>query len=217
MVGTGTLLAPQSSAGAGPIGASAGAQPSADRYAHRVGAAELRPIDDVEIAFMAGGDDGLKQAYDAHGRLVYTFCARSLGPDRAHDVTQDVFVSAWKARDRFDPGKGTLAAWLMGIAKNRVIDNVRSEKRHSDRRADENDQPELSTPTEVDALSDRLLVAEALRALPERPREVLTLAFFEDLTHPQIAEKTNLPLGTVKSDIRRGLAKIRTHLEQQDV
>ena len=164
---------------------------------------------------MAGGNDGLKKAYDAHGRLVYTFCARSLGPDRAHDVTQDVFVSAWKARDRFDPQKGTLAAWLMGIARNRIVDNVRSEKRHSDRRADENDQPELSTPTEVDALSDRLLVAEALRRLPERPRKVLTLAFFDDLTHPQIAEKTNLPLGTVKSDIRRGLAKIRTHLEQQ--
>ena len=81
----------------------------------------------------------------------------------------------------------------MGIARNRIIDNVRSEKRHSDRRADE-DTVELSTEAEVDAMSDKMLIADALRELPDRARRVITLAYLHDLTHPQIAERTNIPL-----------------------
>ncbi|MEM9200809.1 MAG: sigma-70 family RNA polymerase sigma factor [Actinomycetota bacterium] len=170
---------------------------------------------DVESAFVRGDDDALRQAYDEYGRLVYSFCARSLGTERAKDVTQEVFLSAWRARDRYNPDKGRLGAWLMGIARNRVIDNVRSEKRHSDRRADE-DTINLSTEAEVERTSDQMLVADALRELPERSREVITLAYFHDLTHPQIAERTNIPLGTVKSDIRRGLARIRRHMDTQN-
>lgn len=191
------------------------------RYDRRVNAAELRPTDDVEAAFVAGDDDALRRAYDAHGSLVYTFCARSLDAERAHDVTQEVFLSAWKARDRFDPQRGPLAAWLMGIAKNRIVDHVRSENRHRDRRA-EVDEINLADDTTggadaAESLADRLLVADALRTLPERSRTVVAMAFLEDLTHPQIAERTQLPLGTVKSDIRRGLARIRRHLEPQHV
>lgn len=192
-------------------------------YDRPVSTADLRIVDDVEAAFAAGGDHALRLAYDAHGRLVYTFCARALDPERAHDVTQEVFLSAWRARHRFDPERGTLAAWLIGIAKNRIIDNVRSENRHRDRRADVDDErlaADLDTDTDTDtadALADRMLVAEALRALPERSRRVVALAFLEDLTHPQIAERTQLPLGTVKSDIRRGLARIRRHLEPHHV
>lgn len=187
---------------------------SAD-YSRRVTSAEAPVFDEVEVAFASGDDHALRLAYDAHGRMIYGFCARSLGPERAKDVTQDVFVSAWKARHRYDPAKGRLGAWLMAITRNRIIDNVRSEKRHSDRRADE-DSVELHSDAEVDATGDKMLVADALLALPERAREVITLAYFHDLTHPQIAERTNIPLGTVKSDIRRGLARIRHQLENQN-
>ncbi|MDW3218066.1 MAG: sigma-70 family RNA polymerase sigma factor [Acidimicrobiales bacterium] len=178
--------------------------------------AETRVVDEVDAAFARGGDDALRRAYDAHGSLVYTLCSRALGPERANDATQEVFLSAWRARDRFDPSKGNLAAWLTGIAKNRIIDAIRAEKRHADRRAPESSD-ELPTESDTESLGDRMLVADALRSLPERPRQILTLHYFEDLTHPQIAERTNLPLGTVKSDIRRGLARIRQHLEQQHV
>ena len=186
----------------------------AARYDRRVTTAEVPVGHDVETAFVRGDDDALRRAYDEYGRLVYSFCARSLDSERAKDVTQEVFLSAWRARERYNPEKGRLGAWLMGIARNRVIDNVRSEKRHSDRRADE-DSVDLSTEAEVERTSDQMLVADALRELPERSREVITLAYFHDLTHPQIAERTNIPLGTVKSDIRRGLARIRRHLETQ--
>jgi RNA polymerase sigma-70 factor (ECF subfamily) len=186
----------------------------AARYDRRVSTAEVPVGHDVESAFVRGDEDALRLAYDEYGRLVYSFCARSLDPERAKDVTQEVFLSAWRARERYNPEKGRLGAWLMGIARNRVIDNVRSEKRHSDRRADE-DTIELSTEAEVDKMSDKMLVADALKELPERSREVIMLAYFHDLTHPQIAERTNIPLGTVKSDIRRGLARIRQHLETQ--
>lgn len=186
----------------------------AARYDRRVSTAEVPVGHDVESAFVRGDEDALRLAYDEYGRLVYSFCARSLDPERAKDVTQEVFLSAWRARERYNPEKGRLGAWLMGIARNRVIDNVRSEKRHSDRRADE-DTIELSTEAEVDKMSDKMLVADALKELPERSREVIMLAYFHDLTHPQIAERTNIPLGTVKSDIRRGLQRIRRHLETQ--
>lgn len=187
----------------------------ASGYSRRVTTAAVPVGPDVESAFVRGDDDALRQAYDEYGRLVYSFCARSLGTERAKDVTQEVFLSAWRARDRYNPDKGRLGAWLMGIARNRVIDNVRSEKRHSDRRADE-DTINLSTEAEVERTSDQMLVADALRELPERSREVITLAYFHDLTHPQIAERTNIPLGTVKSDIRRGLARIRRHMDTQN-
>ena len=68
----------------------------AGRYADGVTAAEIRPVGDAEAAFARGDDDALRKAYDEHGRLIYTFCSRSLGPERAHDVTQEVFLSAWK-------------------------------------------------------------------------------------------------------------------------
>jgi RNA polymerase sigma-70 factor (ECF subfamily) len=183
-------------------------------YSRRVTSAKAPVFNEVEAAFSRGDDNALRLAYEAHGRMVYGFCARSLDPERAKDVTQEVFVSAWRARHRYDPAKGRLGAWIMAITRNRIIDNVRSEKRHSDRRADE-DSVELFTDAEVDATSDKMLVADALLELSERARDVITLAYFHDLTHPQIAERTNIPLGTVKSDIRRGLARIRQHLETQ--
>ncbi|MFT7601586.1 MAG: RNA polymerase sigma factor (sigma-70 family), partial [Acidimicrobiales bacterium] len=181
-------------------------------YAPGVSTAALRVIDAVEAAFARGDEDALRAAYDAHGPLVYSFCRRSLGDDRAKDVTQEVFVSAWRARERFDSSKGSLAGWLMGITKNRLIDNIRTEQRHASRRAD-SEPVEIAVESNVERVGDRMLVADALKSLPERSRTVIELAYLSDLTHTQISERTSLPLGTVKSDIRRGLASIRRHLE----
>jgi RNA polymerase sigma-70 factor (ECF subfamily) len=176
---------------------------------------DVNVVDDLEAAFAAGEPDALKRAYDAHGRLVYTLCRRSLGTDAAHDVTQEVFAAGWFARLQFDPSRGSLGAWLVGIAKNKIIDHLRAQSR----RPQLADGREPSTapaiePAEVERLADRLLLADAMAQLPDRAKKMIELAFFEELTHPEIAARCDVPLGTVKSDIRRGLTRLRRHLER---
>ncbi len=175
----------------------------------------MLPADATEEAFRSGSEHGLAAAYNEHGSLIHTLCARA-HPKAAADLTQEVFLAAWKARDRFDPSRGPLAAWLVGIAKNKIIDAYRKDGRQVPEVYDHDGQrvervPEGRAP--IDRLADRLLVTEALATLPERPRQIVELAFYQDLTHEQIAEQTNVPLGTVKSDIRRGLARLRRYLE----
>ena len=170
-------------------------------------------VDGLDTAF-ASGRAPLRDAYDAHGSLVYSICRRALDEHAAKDVTQEVFVSAWRGRHQFDPERGTLAGWLVGITKRRIIDHLRSERRHADRRSEElHETPDHQAEPAVDRTVDRMVVADALRQLPKRTREIIELAYVHDLTHHDIAERTGVPLGTVKSDIRRGLLRIRDQME----
>jgi len=177
---------------------------------------DLRVVDDVEDAFRSGSDAGLRQAFDAHGSLVYTLCRRAY-PQTASDLTQDVFMSAWRARDQFDPSRGPLAAWLVGITKNKIIDAHRRAGRQVELAPDSSAIGGIGVSSlGIEAMANRMLITEALNSLSPRPRKVLELAYFEDLTHEQISDRTSVPLGTVKSDIRRGLARLRRFLEDQD-
>lgn len=194
-----------------------------DRYSHHVPETQLgSDPDSLGVAF-ARGDADLRAVYERHGSLVYSICRKALGEPSAGEVTQDVFVSAWQARHQFDPARGALGAWLVGIAKRRIIDHVRREQRHTSRRADDVDVQHLDslpaddrTEARIERLAERMQVAGALATLPERPREVIGLAYVHGLTHHEIAERTGIPLGTIKSDIRRGLLALRDHLEQSD-
>jgi RNA polymerase sigma factor (sigma-70 family) len=194
---------------------------SSARYAHAV-AADIRVVDELEAAFVDGEDDALRRVYDTYGALVHTLCRRALGADAASDATQEVFVAAWQRRHQFDPKRGSLAGWLVGIARNKAIDVLRSRSRRpqlgavGDVSAGDAGPVDLEAST-VDDLADRLLLADALAQLPPRTRSVVELAFFEDLTHPEIAARANLPIGTVKSDIRRGLQRLRRHLGTGEV
>lgn len=176
---------------------------------------EGRP-DPTTAAFMRGDDDALRAAYGRHGALVFSFAERRLDHDAAKDVTQEVFVSAWRRRETFDPERGSLAAWLMTIAKSRVLDHLRAMGRHEARieavgrlGADGAAEPAES---DVERIADRMVVADALSGLAERPRRIIEMAYLDDMPHSEIAEATGVPLGTVKSDIRRGLDRIRAHL-----
>jgi RNA polymerase sigma factor (sigma-70 family) len=179
------------------------------------------PLDLVEEAFERGDERALRLAYERHGSLVYSFCRRSLSDvDAAKDATQETFVAAWRTRERFDRSRGSLAGWLLGIARFKVLDQYRAGARHP---TPVEETLEAGTPAfgaqaasrvePLEALADRLLLADALATLPERPRGVIELAFYQDLTQQQIADKLGLPLGTVKSDTRRGLQRLRRHLE----
>ena len=183
-----------------------------------VAPAATAPLDDaVARRLVAGDETALKDAYDAHGRVVFSFCRRSLSAERAADATQEVFLAAWRSRERYRPEAGTLAGWLLGIARYKVIDIMRSDgKAPLPRDMSGNDEISFNAEESVVAAAERMLMAEAIATLPERAREMVRLAFFEDLTHAQISERCNVPLGTVKSDIRRSLGRLRQHLEGFD-
>lgn len=187
-----------------------------DRYAQPV--PTVMPDErSLDVAF-ANGDADLRLVYDAHGSLVYSLCRRALGDEAAKDATQEVFVSAWRKREQFDPSKGALGAWLVGITKRRIIDQARSEGRHANRRAEalHDDRAPAGTPA-PERTVDRMFAAQLLQNLPSRMREVIELVYVHDLTHREVAEQTGLPIGTVKSDVRRGILRIRDEMETSDV
>ena len=169
----------------------------------------------VAVRWVAGDPEALRLAFDQFGTLVFTYCARSLvDRDAAADCAQETFVSAWKSRDGFDPARGSLSAWLLGIARYRVLDQYRRSAR-TPLPSGELPAPQSPSQTGVaseDQLADRLLIARALDSLQPRVRKVVELAFYSDLTQTAIAEQTGIPLGTVKSDLRRGLARLRADL-----
>jgi RNA polymerase sigma-70 factor (ECF subfamily) len=166
-------------------------------------------------AFRGGDPDALRQVYDRFGGAVFHLALRGLnsGVD-AEDVTQTTFVAAWQGRETFDPDRGSLLGWLLAIARRKVVDRHRAASRES-RVADAvRALPEAGTvEAAADRVVDRLVVANELAMLPGEQRRVLELAFYDDLTHQQIAAVTGLPLGTVKSHLRRGMARLRQRLE----
>jgi RNA polymerase sigma-70 factor (ECF subfamily) len=182
-----------------------------------VGSGDARSgVIEEESSFRFGDDEALRVLYEEHGALIYSYCHRVVGPNLAADVTQEVFISAWRSRESFDPEKGTFAGWLMAIAKRRCIDALRRTGR----------RPEFATDTDnvaggelgstevaaIERIADRMLLDDVISQLPARARRAVELAFFEQLTHPEIAATTGTPLGTVKSDIRRALATMRRQL-----
>jgi RNA polymerase sigma factor (sigma-70 family) len=184
---------------------------------HRLRRAAAGDVADAaEQAFVAGDEAAVRLVYERYGALVHTFCRRTVGPTVADDVTQEVFLTAWRMRDRFDPQRGSLAGWLIGITRNKLLEQLRRRQLHLIDDARTPELPAKTAPDDVAALGERMLLAAALETLPERTRSVITMAYCDDLTHQEISERTSLPLGTVKSDVRRGLARLRRELEYAD-
>jgi RNA polymerase sigma factor (sigma-70 family) len=171
---------------------------------------------ETELAehFRAGDEHALRIAYDRYGGAVFHLASRMLANRAdAEDVTQATFVAAWLGRGTFDPERGGMLGWLLGIARRKVVDRLRLAERDG-RAADVvralPDPPQVDAPERV---LDRLVIADEMAQLPAEQRRTLELAFYDDLTHPQISAVTGLPLGTVKSHIRRGMANLRRRLE----
>jgi RNA polymerase sigma-70 factor (ECF subfamily) len=188
------------------------------RYRDRVSVGDLRDDDDQDAALARAWVDGregaVRAAWERYGTLVHTFCVRALfDRDAAADCVQETFVSAWRSRDRFDPSRGTLAGWLVGIARHRVHDAYRARARTPEPRPIDLDAAAAPAANGSSTLVERLLLSDALGTLGERPRQVLELAFYGGLSQTEVAERMNLPLGTVKSDMRRALARLRKVLE----
>ncbi len=171
-------------------------------------------LDDVVERFLAGQEQALAEIYDRWSPLVYSIALRSLGDvSEAEDVTQKVFVAAWSGRSTYRPDRANLAGWLVGITRNKVVDAHQArtkQARIASELAINNDARIVPEPMDV---AMRLIIAEEISRLDDVPQRVLRMAFYDDLTHTQIAERMQLPPGTVKSHIRRSLLKLKSRLE----
>ena len=160
-------------------------------------------LEDRDVAaYRAGQPDGIRAVYREYGRLVFAVTYRVLG-DRsmAEEATQQTFVQAWKAAGSFDPGR-ELGPWLATIARRAAIDVHRRESRRSHGALEDvaaGDPSMISLPPEAEQIYDVWEVRRAVDELPDDEREVVRLQHFEGLTHVEIAERLELPLGTVKS------------------
>ena len=160
----------------------------------------------------AGDEDALAALHDRYASVVYSVALRVLGETtQAEDILQDIFIQLWRNPQRFDSSRGSLGAWLAVIARHRAIDQLRRRRPESDI-----EDVVISVDTRLEQSTDRSIAIAKVRAaverLPVEQRQPLELAFFQGLTHSEIATKTGEPLGTIKTRIRSALLALRKAL-----
>jgi RNA polymerase sigma-70 factor (ECF subfamily) len=160
--------------------------------------------------------DALAELYDRHARAIYSLALHILGEQaEAEDVVQEVFSQAWTQSPRYEPTRGSVAAWLLTIARSRAIDRARSRRARPDSaRADAAQLASLVDPADLpdSGLLTRDLASRLRRAIAHLPilqRVVVELAYFDGLTQNEIAERLEEPIGTVKTRVRLALLKLR--------
>ena len=181
---------------------------------------DLAALADEELMQRAGRGDAtaFSLIYDRHGTAAYSLAYRMCGrKGAAEDVVQDAFLSVWRAGARYDPNRGSVRTWVLGIVHNRAIDALRRATVHDSRRASDEGIEErfaATDRTDVEAVrrGDAVQVRNALEVLPPDQLRVIELAYFGGFTHSEIAEMLETPLGTVKGRMRLGLEKLRTVL-----
>lgn len=164
-----------------------------------------------------GHEDSFAELYDATVARVYGLTLRIVrSPDLAAEVTQDIYVEAWRQSAQYRPSRGSVLGWLMTIAHHRAVDQVRSVARRADREARygrEQPRAELDVVWgDISRQVDVEQVRRAVESLTEVQREALTLAYFGGYTHREVARLLELPLGTAKTRIRDGLIGLRDAL-----
>ena len=165
----------------------------------------------------AGDEAALETLYERYGGLVFTLALRIVGdPELAREVLQDTFLRSWDGRETYDSGKGRVAWWLMGIARNRAIDLLRS-RSHQARLREREALPAATRTLDAgsdsgDAFGLRRAVTDALAELPAAQREAIELAYYRGFTQREIARELGQPLGTVKSRTREAMERLRVVL-----
>ena len=155
----------------------------------------------------------MSEIFDRYARLVYSVALRVLNDSgHAEDVMQEIFFQLWRNPDSFSSSRGTLGAWLMVVARNRAIDQLRQRKP-----AEPVDEVIVAAKTNLQSEAERNIIMQKVQGilgdLPIEQQESLQMAFFDGLSHSEIAEKTGHPLGTVKTRIRSALTSLRKMLK----
>lgn len=170
-------------------------------------------------AFADGDRSSLSEVYSRWGAMIHGLAAKAVGPMDADDITQQVFISAWQSRTRYEPERAPLGAWLVGITRHRIADHLGARHRGAEVTTEPSgllanlDQESASNAWTVERIDGLLLLHQELEEIGDPQRRIVLLAFFEDMTHQQIAEHLQMPLGTVKSHIGRTLRRLRDRLE----
>jgi RNA polymerase sigma-70 factor (ECF subfamily) len=162
--------------------------------------------------------DAFEQLYDRHSRIVYALVLRIVQQgSTAEEVVQEVFLQLWRNAARYDTRRGPFVPWLMALARNRALDHLRLKSERQRRREDQTEElpPVIDVPQFERALDEKRR-AERVRALmgslnPQQ-KKAIEMAYFEGLSHSEIAEALKEPLGTVKSWIRNGLLRLKEGL-----
>lgn len=178
--------------------------------------------DDVDVMRRIGDGDAeaLGELYARHGRVVFAVIYRMVAsPEAAEEVTQDVFHTVWRRAGTYRSDRGAVRGWLLTIARNAGIDWRRSKVARIAREAPMEDAAQLADDLRVDDRVSIRLRDERVRAvvgsLPDEQRQVLDLAFWGGLSQTEIAAKTGVPLGTVKSRVRLAMIKLRDGLSSE--
>jgi RNA polymerase sigma factor (sigma-70 family) len=169
-----------------------------------------------------GSDEALALLHRRFARSIFAVAVHSLDRAGAEDLVQDVFLAVWRNATRFDPERGTVRAWLLQIAHFRLLNELRRRSRQPEIEADPEGRVLASVPGRDPRPDDaaatkhlRAALRSAIDELPPAQRQAIGLAFFDDLTHQQVAAELDLPLGTAKTRIRAGLEKLRGKLDPQ--
>jgi RNA polymerase sigma-70 factor (ECF subfamily) len=163
---------------------------------------------------VAGGDaEAVRLLLDRYEALVWTMARRRLDAALAEDAVQEIFLALWQSAHRFDPRRGSETTFVATVARRRLIDVARRRRRRPEGELPEEfDVAAEPAPDEVERAEDVRAALAAVAELKPAAREVLRMAVVEGLTHDEIASTARLPLGTVKSHVRRGLERVRARL-----
>jgi RNA polymerase sigma-70 factor (ECF subfamily) len=181
---------------------------------------DIQSLADEELMGLVRNGDAraFETIYDRHGGAAFSLAYRMVGTRAAaEDVTQEAFLAIWRSRLRYEPDRGSVRTWVLGIVHHRTIDALRRNMVHEKRRAsaegiEERQEAPERTDVEVARREEAATVRAAINTLPEQQTKVIELAYFGGFTHTQIAEMLHMPVGTVKGRMRLGLEKLRRQL-----
>jgi RNA polymerase sigma-70 factor, ECF subfamily len=183
---------------------------------------DIHKLADEELMQLVqdGSSRAFELVYDRHGGAAFSLAYRMVG-DRvtAEDISQEAFLSIWRSRLRYEPARGSVRTWVLGVVHHRAVDALRRNLVHERRRSgieglEERQQAPELTDVEAARREEARHVRSALEALPEDQCRVIELAYFGGFSHSQIADMLEMPIGTVKGRMRLGLEKLRRRLAE---